>query len=440
MYEVDNIYIDLYKFQPVFNYETIDITVTAQFESFNQYTVIVQRIDRNVGWDINLNVFVWYYNKSSEIINVGKSDSYEKRIKVNTDFYIYPSLTTIINKKSYILQEPPSANPIPRTDFNKLFDANCVVLPEQLYAVGIIDGKVYMYNEKYSMFHEIIKSINHILRVYLTYRSEKNDKFYFIICAGDGYMEYHYPSERIIPRIIKEYEYDNREIIVLDNPGEYAVLNDKSEIILAQSYQYGTPNVIGIPDRHYFYCNLYHPFRSFHRGMSFKDKINKIVFAARKDRGTKYNFTNRKDIDMTQRQYFYSDVISKTNIECSSDWINNEDMVNYKYILDIDGMAATWDATAWKLNSGSVLFKTESCWRQWFYSDFLPWKNYIPVKDDFSDIDEKFEWCESNHEECQMIIENNLKLFQKVYRYQNIIDYTLGVIDRLNRIKLNINP
>jgi hypothetical protein len=119
---------------------------------------------------------------------------------------------------------------------------------------------------------------------------------------------------------------------------------------------------------------------------------------------------------MNQREYFFSDNVSKKNVECSMYWVDSKDLVKFKYILDIDGMAATWDATAWKMNSGSVLFKTDSCWKQWFYEDFVPWKNYIPIKDDFSDMDEKFEWCESNPEECQKIIENNLNLFQKVYR------------------------
>ena len=433
MYEVDNIYVDLYKFQPVFNYESADITVRSQFESFNQYTIIVSRVDKEEGWDIDLNVFVWYFNKGSEIVNIGRSDVCEKRIKVNTIFHIYPSLKPIIEYRSYNMREVTGGIPISRNEFNRLFGSNYVVLPSQMYAVGIIGEKVYMYNEKYSMFHEIIRSINHILRVYLTYRNEKYEKFHFVICAGDGYMEYHYPSERGIPRIIEEEEYDNKDIVSLENEGEYAILNKKSEIIIAQSYQVGTPQVIGIPDRHYFYCNLYHPFRSFHRGIPFENKINKIVFAARRDRGTKYNFTNRRDIDMTQRQYFYSDVVSKTNVECSSSWINNEDMVNYKYILDIDGMAATWDATAWKLNSGSVLLKTESCWRQWFYDEFLPWKNYIPIKDDFSDIDEKFVWCETHQDECMDMIKANLNLFQKVYRYQTVIDYTVEVIDRISK-------
>jgi hypothetical protein len=235
----------------------------------------------------------------------------------------------------------------------------------------------------------------------------------------------------MVPRLIGETDFQSSEVVMLDNPDEYAVLGKNVKCILGQSYQKGTPNAIGIPDRHYFYCNLYHSFRSFHRGIPFNQKINKVAFASRKERGSKYNFTERRDIETNQREYFYSDNVFKKNIYCSSGWVDSKDLVNYKYILDIDGIAATWDATAWKLNSGSVIFKTDSCWKQWFYDEFEPWKNFVPVKDDFSDIDERFEWCETHTEECKKMIDNNLKLFQKVYRYQNVVDYTLGIIDRI---------
>lgn len=430
MRSVSNVFADLYEFQPVFNYETIDLIVNTVYESPNSFSISVKRLDQDDGWNININILVWYRSENKhEIVNIGTSDQSEKCLVINTDFIIYPG-QKVEPASKYKMIEPPNPIPISKTNFNELFSTDLVTLPAQLYAVGITNNIVYMYNEKYIMFHEVMKSINHILRTYLTYRNKaSSNSFYFIICAADGYMEYHYPSERIIPRMIGETEYQNKDIVTLENRDEYAVFSDKMKYILTQSYQSGTPNVIGIPDRHYFYCNLYHPFRSFHKGMSFFSKINKIAFVARKERGTMYNFTNRRDIEMNQREYFFSENVSKKNVECSIYWVDSKDLVKFKYILDIDGMAATWDATAWKINSGSVLFKTDSCWKQWFYDDFEPWKNYIPIRDDFSDIDEKFEWCESNPEECQKIIENNLNLFQKVYRYRNVVDYTLNVID-----------
>jgi hypothetical protein len=91
--------------------------------------------------------------------------------------------------------------------------------------------------------------------------------------------------------------------------------------------------------------------------------------------------------------------------------------------LDIDGHASTWDATAWKLNSGSVILKTDSCWSQWFFDNYKPWVHYVPVKDDFSDIQAQFAWCESNQDKCLEMINNCKELFQQTYRYDRVKTY-----------------
>ena len=106
-------------------------------------------------------------------------------------------------------------------------------------------------------------------------------------------------------------------------------------------------------------------------------------------------------------------------------------MILYKYIMDIDGNASTWDATAWKLNSGSVIFKTETDWRQWFYDEYLPDVHFICVKDDFSDLQEKIDWCEKNQDKCEDMIARCKDLFQKIYRHENIVQYMQNVIHLL---------
>jgi hypothetical protein len=296
-----------------------------------------------------------------------------------------------------------------------------------MYAVGLQNGSAYTYNQDYQTYFMIEECIKHILKVAITFTTY--DRFYFIISAYDGYMEGHYNSYRSIPKIIGDTEYENRMTVELDNLNEYAVLHKKKWVI-SQANHSGTPYTLDIVDRHYFYHNLYNPFRSFHKGVPFSKKQNKIVFAGQ-DRGTKYNFTNRRDIEISQRDYFKSDAVSKENIVCGG-WIDRSEMIHYKYILDIDGNSSTWDATAWKLNSGSVILKTQSSWRQWFYDEYLPNVHYIPVKDDFSDIQEKYQWCESHPEECIMMINRCKALFQKVYKYQNIMEYTKRLLDKIN--------
>jgi hypothetical protein len=241
-------------------------------------------------------------------------------------------------------------------------------------------------------------------------------------------MEGHYINVRTIPKKIDENECLNKPIVVLENDNEYPVLHNK-QYVIAQANHKGMPYVLDVVDRHYFYHNLYNPFRSYHRGIPFSRKENKIVFGGQ-DRGNKYNFITIKDIQQTQRDYFKSDAVPKDNVVCGG-WIDRYDMVNYKYVLDIDGNSATWDATAWKLNSGSVIFKTESIWRQWFYDDYLPNVHYIEIKEDFSDLQEKFHWCENHPKECEIMINNCKALFQKVYKYVNIMEHTKKMIEKV---------
>ena len=93
-----------------------------------------------------------------------------------------------------------------------------------------------------------------------------------------------------------------------------------------------------------------------------------------------------RGVNISQRAYFVKKFEeNKTHVLCP-DHLPREQMIEHKYIMDIDGNACTWDATAWKLNSGSVIFKPESDWQQWFYDSFIPWKHYVPVKDDFEDV------------------------------------------------------
>jgi Glycosyl transferase family 90/Glycosyltransferase family 25 (LPS biosynthesis protein) len=169
--------------------------------------------------------------------------------------------------------------------------------------------------------------------------------------------------------------------------------------------------------------------------LSWDTKIPKIVFAAQ-DRDNPHNFldTKMRDLGVAPRKYF-REVVAKQHpdiIECGNRWINREDMISFKYILDIDGTASTWDATAWKLNSGSVIFKPRSSWCQWFYDDYRAEEHYIEIRDDFSDIGEKFEWCEAHPEECKAMIRRCQALFQEIYSYTNIIEYTKNVLLQLS--------
>ena len=411
----------------------LDIEVLHEYIDENHYEIIVRRLDNGgkEGWNEDLFVLVNYiFLKKTEKINIGNSDFSEKKIIIETKEKIENSGEENEYSPIYFLPIIPEPIAISRVGFNEIFKTDIVVLPANLYAVGIFfcmtirEPKIYIYNEGFGAYYDMIYSTNLILRII----SLQKKTHYFIICSDDGYPENRYMNTiDKIPRIMGETECKDVKRLSISET-EYPVFHRK-QTILSQSAMKYIPNVIPITDRHFLYCNLYKSFRSIHRGIPFSQKINKIVFGCRKERGSKYNFVERRDIEINQRSYFYSDFCDKKNMVFEEDgWITEYDMISYKYILNIDGNASTWDATAWKLNSGSVIFKVDAPWVQWFYSEYLPYVHYIPIKDDMSDLQEKYQWCEEHPEECEKIVENSKRLFQKVYKMSNVIKYIQDIL------------
>ena len=402
-----------------------DIYVSATYTGLHSYSVCVQRLDSlTTGWSENLYVFANFYDLNQTArIHIGPCESNKKSVDVVTEFEIQVSDKNIVNPTHYSIAQCPDLEKLSRSDFNERFQTDIVVLPNNLYAVGLYEGRAYIYNEVYQNYFHIDPTIKHILSVALT--RGVSAPFYFIICGDDGYMECHYPALRHTPKQIGETECQGQPRICLSAPHEFAVLH-KYKYVLGQNVQTGTAYTFSMPDRYYFCLNLYNQYRSYHLGIPFKAKKSQIVYASR-PRGSHYNYTKRRDIFVGQREYFYSQMVPKHNIYAPNE-IPCQDMVQYKYLLDIDGWGGTWEATAWKLNSGSVILKTESGWRQWFSDEYLPWIHYIPVDDDFSNLQERFAWCEAHQEECERMIRKAKDLFQKIYRLSAVMDHVEKVL------------
>jgi len=406
-----------------------DFQVLTEYIDENTYVVIVRRLDAAEGWTENIKVLACHPRGIPKTIVIGNSSTSEKRVEINTDYIIYASEKTDELLPTYTPLPVAIPQRISRARFNVMFGSDIIVLPENIYAVGIKNGLVYIYNEKYDSFYMIELTVKHMTGVAI--RDNLYREMYFLICSHDGYLEGHYPERRFSQYIPKEYEYAGLPKISLALSDHYPVLH-KNVIVFGQSIQACMDGTIAVPDRYYFYLNRYNEYRSIHGGIPFSTKKNRIVFGSNA-RGTKYNFTDNRKIEISPREYFNSDAVPKNNID-APDWIDRSEMITYKYILDIDGNASTWDATAWKLNSGSVIIKAASQWKQWFYEFYKPWTHYVPVKDDFSDIQTQYTWCENNQDKCLEMIKNCKALFQKAYRLSNVIAYTSSKLVALSQL------
>jgi hypothetical protein len=406
-----------------------DIHVSATYIGPHSYSICVRRLDSfTQGWNTNLIVLANFYELNQTTrIEIGPSESNTKSIDVQTEFEIFASDCAVVNPTHYSMIIPPDLEKLSRADFNQRFQTDIVVLPYNLYAVGLCEGRGFIYNEVYSHYFQIDLTIRYLLSVAKT--RGVCQPFYFIVCGDDGYLESHYPAVRDRPRLVGETECVGKQRILMHAEDEFPVFH-KYKYVLGQNVQIGTAYAYAVPDRYYFCLNLFNQYRSYHLGIPFLSKKSQIVYASR-PRGSHFNFTKRRDIFMPQRDYFYSDAVPKTHIHVPGE-IACQDMIQYKYLLDIDGWSSTWEATAWKLNSGSVILKTASGWNQWFSDKYLPWVHYVPVEDDFSNLQEQFAWCEAHQEECEAIIRRCKKLFQDVYRFSAVSDYAEGVLRTLS--------
>jgi hypothetical protein len=83
-----------------------------------------------------------------------------------------------------------------------------------------------------------------------------------------------------------------------------------------------------------------------------------------------------------------------------------EEMLNYKYILSVEGNDKD-SGINWKLNSNSVVLMAKPRCTSWLMeTTLMPDFHYVLLKDDFSDLYEKLEWCIKNQDRCKEIVEN----------------------------------
>ena len=123
----------------------------------------------------------------------------------------------------------------------------------------------------------------------------------------------------------------------------------------------------------------------------------------------KYHNVNGLDIKITR---IVQNGISKKEVKnwlihhnIYSKEIKEERFESYKYYPDIPGNALAW-GTIRKYLIGNLIFKPYTKRKLFYYQFMEPWKDYIPVDENFFDLNEKYEWAEKNQEETAYIAWN----------------------------------
>jgi hypothetical protein len=76
-----------------------------------------------------------------------------------------------------------------------------------------------------------------------------------------------------------------------------------------------------------------------------------------------------------------------------------------KFALDVDGQTNAWSNFYTRLLLGCCVLKVASPlgYKQWYYDELAPWKHFVPVAADLSNLRERIAWCRANDDAARHI-------------------------------------
>lgn len=113
------------------------------------------------------------------------------------------------------------------------------------------------------------------------------------------------------------------------------------------------------------------------------------------------------------------------------------EMAAYRYQIDIGGAGGTsWTGTLEKLAMPGLLLHHETPAMDWFYSELIPWKHYVPIRTDLTDLKDKYDWAERNAQRAQEIARAGTSFARSFFSSRNLEGQYKRFFDRTNLIGL----
>ncbi|XP_041054964.1 protein O-glucosyltransferase 3 [Carcharodon carcharias] len=98
------------------------------------------------------------------------------------------------------------------------------------------------------------------------------------------------------------------------------------------------------------------------------------------------------------------------------------DFFKYKYQVNVDGTVAAYRFPYLMLGDSLVL-KQDSKYYEHFYRSLKPWKHYVPLKRDMSDVIERIKWVKDNDAEAQKIARSGQALARELLQPSSLYCY-----------------
>lgn len=139
---------------------------------------------------------------------------------------------------------------------------------------------------------------------------------------------------------------------------------------------------------------------------TFGEKINKVMWRG----AIHFRDVERGRVALLQYAHTHANVtrdwldVQEINHREDPGHMELKDLAEYRYHIDIGGLSGTaWGGLRWKLCTGLLVFKVESWANDWWYDTLEPWRHYIPVRADVSDLQEQYQWTQDHPVETEEI-------------------------------------
>ena len=155
------------------------------------------------------------------------------------------------------------------------------------------------------------------------------------------------------------------------------------------------------------YFRHWAPFYTYNDNIKWEDKKNELIYrGAPTGTGDRINFVSKYykewNVGLSCVLQHHGD---KLNYLLKPSLTIN-DFYNYKYIISIEGNEKD-SGINWKLASNSLVMMKPPIFESWLMESYLkPFVHYVPLNDDFSNLDEMYNWCLNNDDKCREIVKN----------------------------------
>ncbi|KAL4687986.1 hypothetical protein H8957_004596 [Semnopithecus entellus] len=105
------------------------------------------------------------------------------------------------------------------------------------------------------------------------------------------------------------------------------------------------------------------------------------------------------------------------------------DFFKYKYQVNVDGTVAAYRYPYLMLGDSLVL-KQDSPYYEHFYMALEPWKHYVPIKRNLSDLLEKVKWAKENDEEAEKIAKEGQLMARDLLQPHRLYCYYYEVLQK----------